>query len=42
MLARGIKPEELPPSEDVKTVERRLKSEAKQVKQGAKRLRPKK
>ncbi len=35
MLQRGIKPEELPPGEDVKKVERRLKSEAKQ-------LRPKK
>jgi DNA-damage-inducible protein D len=41
MLARGIKPEELPPGEDVKKVERRLKTEAKQVKQGAKRLKPK-
>lgn len=35
MLQRGIKPEELPPGEDVKKVDRRLKSEAK-------RLRPKK
>jgi DNA-damage-inducible protein D len=42
MLQRGIEPEDLPPGEDVKKVERRLKSEAKQVKQGAKRLRPKK
>jgi DNA-damage-inducible protein D len=41
MLARGIKPEELPPGEDVKKVERRLKTEAKQVKQGAKRLKSK-
>jgi DNA-damage-inducible protein D len=41
MLQRGIKPEELPSGEDVKKVERRLKSEAKQVKQGAKRLKPK-
>lgn len=42
MLQRGIKPEELPPGEDVKKVERRLKSEEKQVKQGAKKLRRKK
>lgn len=35
MLQRGIKPEELPPGEDVKKVERRLKSETK-------KLRPKK
>jgi DNA-damage-inducible protein D len=41
MLQRGIKPEQLPPGEDVKKVERRLKSEAKQVKQGTKRLKPK-
>lgn len=32
MLQRGIKPEELPPGEDVKKVERRLKSGVKQVK----------
>ncbi|MCO5274159.1 MAG: hypothetical protein M9900_04485 [Flavobacteriales bacterium] len=38
MLQRGIKPESLPPGEDVKKVERRLKSEAKQVAKGAKRL----
>ena len=41
MLQRGIKPEELPSGEDVKKVERRLKSEVKQVKQSAKRLKPK-
>lgn len=35
---RGIKPEELPPSEDIKKIERRVKSEEKQlVKQTAKR-----
>jgi DNA-damage-inducible protein D len=42
MLARGIKPEELPPGEDVKKVERRLKTEAKQVKQGVRRVGKKK
>jgi len=42
MLQRGIKPEELPPSEDVKKVERRMKSEVKQVKQGTKRIGKKK
>lgn len=42
MLQLGIKPEKLPPGEDVKKVERRLKSGVKQVKRGAKRLRPKK
>jgi DNA-damage-inducible protein D len=31
MLQRGIKPEELPPGEDVKKVERRLKSEVKHL-----------
>ncbi len=36
MLQRGIKPEALPPGEDVKKVERRLKSEEKQLKKGAK------
>lgn len=38
MLQRGIKPEELSPGEDVKKVERRLKSEVKQVKKGSKRV----
>lgn len=38
MLQRGIKPEELPPGEDVKKVERRLKTEEKQLKKGAKKL----
>ena len=42
MLQRGIKPEELPPGEDVKKVERRLKSEEKVLKKGAKRLGSKK
>ncbi len=37
MLQRGIKPEELPPGEDVRKVERRLKSEEKQLKKGTKR-----
>lgn len=36
---RGIKPEELPPAEDIKKLERRVKSEEKQiVKQAAKKL----
>lgn len=38
MLQRGIKPEELPPGEDVKKVERRLKGEEKQLKKGTKRI----
>jgi len=37
MLQRGIQPEQLPPGEDVKKVERRLKSEEKQLKKGGKR-----
>lgn len=28
---RGIKPEELPPAEDIKKLERRVKSEEKQI-----------
>jgi DNA-damage-inducible protein D len=31
LLSRGIRPESLPPSEDVKKVERRLSSEVKQA-----------
>lgn len=38
MLQRGITPEQLPPGEDVKKVERRLKGEEKRVVKGAKRL----
>lgn len=38
MLQRGIKPEELPAGEDVKKIERRLKSDVKQVKSSAKRI----
>lgn len=38
MLQRGIKPEEFAPGEDVKKVERRLKSEEKQLKKGTKRI----
>lgn len=38
MLQRGIGPEQLPPGEDVKKVERRLKSDAKQVTKGTKPL----
>lgn len=34
MLQRGIKPESLPPDEDVQKVERHVKSEAKQVAKG--------
>jgi len=38
MLQRGIKPEGLPPGEDVKKVERRLNTHEKQLKKGAKKL----
>lgn len=38
MLQRGIKPEALPPGEDVKKVERRLKTEEKHLKKGTKRI----
>lgn len=38
MLQRRIKPEELPPGEDVKKVERRLKAEGDQLKKSAKKL----
>ena len=31
LLARGIQPENLPPAEDVKKIERRIKSEEKKV-----------
>jgi DNA-damage-inducible protein D len=31
MIERGLKPEDLPPAEDVKKVERRLKSEEKRI-----------
>jgi DNA-damage-inducible protein D len=31
LVERGIKPEQLPPDEDVKKVERRLKSETQKV-----------
>ncbi len=36
LLSRGIVPEQLPPGEDVKKVERRLKSEEKTLTQGKK------
>ena len=38
LLDRGIKPEELPAEEDVKKVERRLKSEGKKILKGNKPL----
>jgi DNA-damage-inducible protein D len=38
MLQRGIKPEDLGSGEDVKKVERRLKSDEKQLKKGSKRI----
>ena len=38
LLKRGIKPEELPPEEDVKKVERRLKSEDKKLLKDIKKL----
>ena len=41
MLQRGIKPEALPPGEDVKKVERRLKTEEKHLKKGTKRIKKK-
>ena len=36
LLQRGIVPEQLPPGEDIKKVERRLKSEEKNIDQEAK------
>ena len=35
---RGIKPENLPPAEDIKKVERRMAREEKQIAEGAKKL----
>lgn len=35
---RGIKPENLPPAEDIKKVERRMAKEEKQIAEGAKKL----
>ena len=37
---RGIIPEQLPPAEDVKKVERRLKSEEKKLLKGTRKLQP--
>jgi DNA-damage-inducible protein D len=39
---RGVKPEQLPPSEDIKKVERRLESEEKQILKEVKKLQNKK
>ena len=39
---RGIKPEELPPEEDIKKLKRRVQSEDKKLAKTAKKLRPKK
>jgi DNA-damage-inducible protein D len=41
LVERGVKPESLPPSEDVKKVRRRLKTEDKKVLKAAKKARPK-
>ena len=38
---RGIKPENLPPAEDIKKVERRMAKEEKQIAEGSKKLPPK-
>jgi DNA-damage-inducible protein D len=35
---RGIKPENLPPAEDIKRVERRMAKEEKQIAEGSKKL----
>ena len=35
---RGIKPEELPPAEDIKKVERRVAKDEKQLKKDAQKL----
>ena len=39
---RGIKPENLPPAEDIKKVERRMVKEEKQIVEGTKKLPSKK
>ncbi len=38
LLQRGIKPEELPPEEDIKKLERRVKSEFKKLGKNPKKL----
>ena len=38
LVQRGIKPEDLPPEEDIKKLERRVKSETKKLGKNAKRL----
>jgi len=35
---RGIKPEELPPAEDIKKMERRVSSDEKKIEQSTKKL----
>jgi len=42
LLKRGVKPEELPPAEDLEKVKRRLAAEQKQVLRNTKKLKPKK
>ncbi|MFH1320203.1 MAG: hypothetical protein ABII90_06055 [Bacteroidota bacterium] len=42
LLERGIKPEELPPEEDVKKLERRVKSEDKKFIKNPEKLKNKK
>ena len=39
---RGVKPEQLPPAEDVKKVERRLESEEKKILKEVKKIQEKK
>jgi DNA-damage-inducible protein D len=38
LLQRGIKPEELPPEEDIKKLERRIKSESKKIGENSDKL----
>ncbi|CAN5424206.1 hypothetical protein BH11BAC3_BH11BAC3_37910 [soil metagenome] len=38
---RGVKPEQLPPAEDVKKVERRLESEEKKILKNVKKIQKK-
>lgn len=41
LIERGVRPEQLPPAEDVKKVQRRLESEEKNLLKGAKRRKKK-
>ena len=42
LIARGVKPEQLPPSEDLKKVQRRLESDEKKVQKDARKLKSRK